>query len=57
MSDTTKKTLDDFAVLTEPGRMDETMKYNLQAIVSYCKNKGIEPVDLSEEELEQFKRN
>ena len=57
MNDTTGKTLDDFSVLTEPARMDETLKYDLQGIVSYCKRKGMEPVDLSEDELAQFKRN
>ena len=57
MSDTTKKTLDDFSVLAEPDRMDETLEYDLQAIVAYCKEKGIKTTDLSKKDIEQFKRN
>lgn len=56
MSDTTKKTLDDFGILAEPGRMGETLEYDLRAIATYCKRRGVKTTDLSERDIERFRR-
>lgn len=45
--------LDNFAVLTEPS--DETdFPYDLHKLDAYCKKKGIDPSQLTNEELKQF---
>lgn len=48
--------LEDFGPMTQeygPG----VPTYNLRALFAYCQERGIEPEDLSENELKQFQTN
>ena len=56
MSDTAGKTLDDFGALTAP--LDEgRASYNLRKLIEYCEGKGIDPSELTDDELKLFERN
>lgn len=55
MSDTTGKSLDDFAVLTAPG-WESPVDYDVRAAIAYCQNKGITTEELTDEELKLFER-
>lgn len=48
--------LEDFGVMTE--HIDEnTPSYNLKALFAYCRRVNKKPVQLSDEEREQFRTN
>lgn len=51
-----KVELEDFGVMTEEWN-DSMPTYNLRDLLAYCRRVGKRPVDLSEEEREQFRTN
>lgn len=55
MSDTTGKSLDDFAVLTAPG-WEAPVDYDVRSAIAYCRDRGITTEDLTDEELKLFER-
>lgn len=55
MSDTTEKSLDDFAVLTAPG-WESPVDYDVRAAITYCQDKGISTEELTDDELKLFER-
>jgi hypothetical protein len=48
--------LEDFGIMTEEWN-DSMPTYNLRDLFAYCRRVGKRPVDLSEEEREQFRTN
>ena len=56
MSITVKNELDEIPTLTEDSRK-QLPDYDIRSVISYCAKNGIETDQLSDEELEKFKRN
>ena len=48
--------LDNFGPLTEPWD-EKAPTYNLKELFAYCRSVGKEPVELTDEEREQFRTN
>ena len=56
MGDATGKTFDDFGALTAP--LDEgRASYDLRKLIEYCEGRGIDPSELTDDELKPFERN
>ncbi len=48
--------LDNYGMLTEPYGKD-TSTYNIKKLFEFCRKIGQEPVELTDEEREQFRTN